>query len=207
MEALPWALCRQSVLWTLRGNPPLAVNAASQAWGPEHSFLDHHEYLKSAFSWRLLGPLPTSAGTPSHFHLLPQVRLRAQWVDMGVFYVARPERPPRDPPISPTTLPQKRQPPHQPATFLPSSDEVLCPEGGGQGPDQPGQEWKRASAPGPSCQEPKQGPVFLVCDWRRQSTVVRSQAWTQIPAPVSSCVAFSPLKNREDDSPFLINLS
>lgn len=106
MEALPWALCRQSVLWTLRGNPPLAVNAASQAWGPEHSFLDHHEYLKSAFSWRLLGPLPTSAGTPSHFHLLPQVRLRAQWVDMGVFYVARPERPPRDPPISPTPSPK-----------------------------------------------------------------------------------------------------
>lgn len=90
----------------LRGNPPLAVNAASQAWGPEHSFLDHHEYLKSAFSWRLLGPLPTSAGTPSHFHLLPQVRLRAQWVDMGVFYVARPERPPRDPPISPTPSPK-----------------------------------------------------------------------------------------------------
>lgn len=106
MEALPWALCRQNVLWTLRGNPPLAVNAASQAWGPEHSFLDHHEYLKSAFSWRLLGPLPTSAGTPSHFHLLPQVRLRAQWVDMGVFYVARPERPPRDPPISPTPSPK-----------------------------------------------------------------------------------------------------
>lgn len=165
---MSWALCGRRATEALRGNSPLPANADLQAGAPAHC-LDLGQCLKPAFSLRLRGPLPSSAGTSGHS-------------PVDVFCVARPERlPSGDPRMIPTSTPTSSS--LRIRLHYSFSLQMRCYIlRGAAKAVTPARRRKRASAPSPSCREPRQGPPLggllgpAVLDWRQRSTMVRSQA-------------------------------
>lgn len=159
----------QSVLWALQGTAPLPGNTDSHAGGREHSFLRslvpeacllcETPRPLSQLCWDLEPPPPTPPGGA-----------KSPVGGDGCVLVARPERPlPWYPPIVPTPSPTSSSLRIRLQHSFPPQMRCYVLMGAARS-------WNRASAPNPSCQEPRQGAIsreyyVLWCfNWRRQMT-------------------------------------
>lgn len=151
---------------------------------------------RACLSSSLPGPLPSSAADSQSPPPTPQ------WADVVVFCVARPARPPPgDPPV---TLASTRPGPCSLHIRLQHSfsPQMRCDVLRGAAKALTlARSRQRASAPSPSCQEPRQGPSSVIAEPRGAGLEAAKHhggggtdhAQTRAPGPPFPCAASAPL--------------